>query len=120
MRIPLAIPLVAACALSAFAPAFAAPPDRPDPVPIPGGLQVPGGPLVHVFAPGPPAFGFMGLDVDPSTITNFNGFSMLAYLGGTATDADGHPYDLQADMRAYRGTYVAADGTTHQGTFGFV
>src|SRR5262249_50255110 len=57
-----------------------------DPVPIPGGIQIPGGPLIHVFAPGPEDQGFMGLDTEPNTITNFDGFSAMAYVAGTATD----------------------------------
>src|SRR5438128_2456804 len=35
-----------------------------EPVPIPGGTQIPGGPLIHTFLPGPVPIG-QGLDVDP-------------------------------------------------------
>jgi hypothetical protein len=88
-----------------------------DPVPIPGGINVP--PVIHIWAPGPPGIG-MGLDVDPNGITNFNGFAALAYLSGTATDSNNNTYDLSSDMRLYRGEYVAADGTHHRGTFVFI
>lgn len=91
-----------------------------DPVPIPGGIQIPDGPLIHTFGPGPEAIGGMGLDIEPNTITDFNGFMAIAYLGGTATDASGHVYSLQCDIRAMRGEYVGADDKRHHGTFGFV
>ena len=100
--------------------AAAAPAGGTDPVPIPGGIQIPGGPLIHVFAPGPPDLGLMGLDVEPGVITDFTGFSALAYLAGTATDAGGNAFDMLNDMRVYRGEYVTADGTRLRGTFGFV
>jgi hypothetical protein len=88
-----------------------------DPVPIPGGINVP--PVIHIFSPGPPGVG-MGLDVDPNGITNFNGFAALAYLSGTATDSNNNKYNLSSDMRLYRGEYIAADGTHHRGTFVFI
>src|SRR5215469_1748035 len=49
------------------------------PLPIPGGLQLlgPTGPLFHVFLPAP--------SVEPSTITNFNGFVGWAAVGGMGT-----------------------------------
>ena len=90
------------------------------PVPIPGGFQLPGVPLLHVFAPGPAAIGFQGENVDPSTITDFHGFSALAYPGGSVTDAAGKTYDMWNDMLLFQGTYVGSDGKRHHGTFGFV
>jgi len=90
------------------------------PKPIPGGIQIPGGPLIHVFAPGPEDQGFMGENVEPNTITDFNGFSAMAYIVGTATDADGNTYNMVNDMRVYRGTYVSEDGSILHGTFGFI
>ncbi len=91
------------------------------PVPIPGGfVPFPGAPFIHVLAPGPADLGFMGEDVEPSTITNFQGFSALAYVVGTATDADGNSYAMQTDMRVYSGTYVSADGSVLHGTFAFI
>jgi hypothetical protein len=90
------------------------------PVPIPGGIQIPEGPLIHVFAPGPVDLGFMGEDVEPNTITNFEGFSALAYVAGTATDADGNTYAMFNDMRVFQGTYVSADDSVLSGTFAFI
>ena len=95
-----------------------------DPVPIPGGIETdlppPNGPIIHVFAPGPTEFGFMGLDIEPNTITNFDGFSAMAYVAGTATDADGNTYTMLNDMRVFQGTYVAEDGSIQHGTFVFI
>jgi hypothetical protein len=99
----------------------------PAPKPIPGGIQIPGGPLIHVFVPGPedetlPFSGLqlMGFDVEPSVITDYRGFTALAYVAGTATGSDGRQYNLEADMRAMEGTYVAADGSRQRGLFGFI
>jgi hypothetical protein len=89
-----------------------------DPVPIPGGINVP--PVIHIFAPGPTGLGFQGLDVEPNGITNFNGFAAVAMLSGTATDSNSNKYNLSSDMRLYRGEYIAADGTHHRGTFVFI
>ena len=44
-----------------------------------------------------------GLDVEPTTIRDFNGFSAVAFHVGTATGSDGTRYDLETDMRAFRG-----------------
>jgi hypothetical protein len=98
-------------------PAWAAP---AQPQPIPGGNQIPGGPLIHVFGPGPKSIGGQGLDVEPSTITDFRGFSALAYLVGTATDGDGHTYAMSTDMRVFSGHFVGTDGAVHTGTFAFI
>jgi hypothetical protein len=91
-----------------------------EPVPIPGGLVLP--PQIHVFAPGPVDQGFQGLDVEPSVITNYRGFSAIGYPGGfgTASDSDGNSYDLISDMRVFQGEYVSSDGTHHRGTFAFI
>jgi hypothetical protein len=90
-----------------------------DAKPIPGGIQV-GDDFIHVFAPGPVELGFMGENVEPGTITDFNGFSAIAYVAGTATDADGNSYTMFNDIRVYRGTYVSEDGTVLTGTFAFI
>lgn len=96
----------------------------PAPTPIPGGLQIPDGPLLQIFLPGPegqvlPFSGLplQGRDVEPSTITDRDGFTALAYLIGTATDGEGNEYNLEADIRVFRGEYIAADGTHHRGLF---
>jgi len=99
----------------------------PQPKPIPGGIQLPGGPLIHVFAPGPPEITLpfsgvhlQGLDVDPSVITDYSGFSAVAFHVGTATGNDGKRYNLETDIRVMDGSYVAADGSRRRGVFGFV
>jgi len=89
-----------------------------DPVPIPGGINLP--PVIHIFAPGPVSLGFQGSDVELNGITNFNGFSALGYLGGTATDSNGNSYNVATDMRVFHGEYVSADGSHHRGTFVFI
>jgi hypothetical protein len=93
-----------------------------EPVPSPGGIQVPGGPFIHIFFPGPESLNplFMGIDVEPSVITDFRGFSAIAYLAGTATGNDGKLYNLEADIRVYQGEYVASDGSHHFGTFALI
>jgi hypothetical protein len=99
----------------------------PAPKPIPGGVQIPGGPLLHVFLPGPPEVTLpftgtqlQGLDVEPSVITDRRGFTALAYVAGTAAGSDGNQYNLEADMRAMEGTYVAEDGSRQRGLFAFI
>lgn len=89
-----------------------------DPVPIPGGIDIP--PLIHIFGPGPKGLGFQGLDVEPNGIPNFNGFAALAQLSGTATDSNNSKYNVGSDMRLYRGEYISSDGTHHRGTFVFI
>jgi len=88
-----------------------------DPVPIPIGSFG-----FHVNAP---AF-IDPEDVDPVTITNFNGFSGLAYISGMVTrtnlvthEEDRLPFD-SADMRFMLGEYQSADGRMHHGAFGFI
>ncbi len=103
--------------LSLGAPSAAAPGDN-QPVPISGGIDVP--PLIHVFAPGPTSTGLMGLDVEPSTITNFRGFSAYAVFKGTTVDSHGASYDAVLDMRVFSGDYISSNGKHHHGTFGFI
>jgi len=83
-----------------------------EPVPIPGGA--------HIFAPGPRSLGLMGLHVEPSSISDFQGVVALAYLSGSATDGDSHRYDLAVDLRIMSGDYLAADGSAQTGTFAFI
>lgn len=97
------------------------------PTPIPGGIQIPDGPLIHVFAPGDPSVTLpftgvtlQGFDVEPSTFTDRRGFSAVAFHVGTATGDDGTQYDLETDMRAYRGKYIDSTGTRRFGTFAFI
>jgi hypothetical protein len=97
------------------------------PKPIPGGIQIPDGPQFHVWAPGDPSVtlpfsgaSLMGFDVDPSTITDFQGFSAVAFHAGTAIGSDGATYNLETDLRAYKGTYIAADGQRRVASFAFI
>jgi hypothetical protein len=98
----------------------------PAPSPIPGGLEVPDVGLVHGFIPGPessvtPFAGLpaMGLDIEPSTLTNYQGFTTFAVLSGQTTSSDGQIYNVEFDVRVMAGEYVAEDGSRHRGTFGF-
>jgi hypothetical protein len=114
-------------AMTGVAHAHGLPRVLPAPKPIPGGIQIPGGPLIHVFAPGPPevtlpftGVQLMGLDVETSVITDFKGVTAVAFHVGTATGSDGKRYNLETDMRAMEGTYVATDGSRRRGLFGFI
>jgi hypothetical protein len=40
-----------------------------------------------------------GLEVEPSVITDYSGFTALAYHAGSATGSDGRRYDLETDIR---------------------
>jgi hypothetical protein len=115
--------------LGSSTPAAAADGKRvlPAPKPIPGGLQIPGGPRLHVFPPGPPEITLpysgvqlQGLDVEPSVMTDYSGFTALAFHVGTAAGSDGKRYLLETDMRAFRGGYVGKDGSRRSGSFAFV
>jgi hypothetical protein len=99
----------------------------PAPKPIPGGFELPDGTVLHVFPPGPtditlPFTGLtlLGLDVEPSVITDYRGFTALAFHVGTATGNDGKRYDLETDLRAMEGTYIAENGTRQRGLFAFI
>jgi hypothetical protein len=99
----------------------------PPPKPIPGGLTIPGLPLLHVFPPGPPEVTLpfsgttlQGLDVEPSVITDYTGFTALAFHAGSAVGSDGKRYNLETDIRAIEGTYVAANGSRTRATFGLI
>jgi hypothetical protein len=114
-------------AMTSAAHAHGLPRVLPAPKPIPGGIQIPGGPLIHVFAPGPegltlPFTGvqLMGLDVEPSVITDYRGVTAVAFHVGTATGSDGRQYNLETDMRAMEGTYIAEDGSRKRGLFALI
>jgi TAT (twin-arginine translocation) pathway signal sequence len=94
----------------------------PAPKPIPGGI-ISG--AFHVFGPGDVTLPFtgsplQGLNVEPSTITDYSGFTAVAFHVGGATDSGGRRYDLETDIRAFKGNYVATDGTRRFGTFAFI
>ena len=66
-------------------------PGRPAPNPIPGGIELAPGFVIHVWGAGDPSvtlpftgITLQGFDVEPSTITDFNGASALAYHVGHA------------------------------------
>jgi hypothetical protein len=82
------------------------------PVPVPG--------AAHIFAPGPKSLGLQGLDVNPSSIGDFDGTVAIAYLKGRAQDAAGRRYRMLNDMRVMTGAYLAADGSRHVGSFAFI
>jgi len=67
---------------------------------------------------------FFGPGIDPSSITDFNGFVGVADVQGTgvATNPDGSTETLlfDTDMRFMSGVYVGVDGAVHKGQFGFV
>jgi len=62
----------------------------------------------------------MGFDVEPGTITDRRGFSAVAYHAGAATGSDGATYNLETDIRAFAGTYVASDGVRRSGKFALI
>jgi hypothetical protein len=79
---------------------------------IPGGIQPfgPGTEVFHVFFPG---------TGEPSTITDFNGFTGVAHITGTGTGANaGLSFDV--DNRFMTGEYIAVDGRHFNATFGFL
>jgi hypothetical protein len=101
---------------------------KPAPLPIPGGFDA-GPPVgfVHAFLPGPvgsftPFFRLpgSGLDVEPSTLTNFKGFTAFAVLSGQAEGSDGKTYNVEFDLRVMEGEYIAEDGSHHRGAFAFL
>ena len=65
-----------------------------------------------------------GPGMDPSSITDFKGFVGVADVRGKgiATHPNGRTETLlfDTDMRFMTGVYVAQDGKTYRGTFGFV
>jgi len=82
--------------------------------------------FIHWLLPGPegsaaPFIGIpgFGLDVEPSLMTDFRGFTTLAVIDGQATGSDGATYDVEFDVRVMDGTYVAEDGSRNHGTFAF-
>jgi hypothetical protein len=104
-------------------------PAQPAPQPIPGGLQIGPTPtdLIHVWPPGkagltlPYSGGtLLGLDYDSATIFSFDGSVAVAFHVGTATGGDGTRYNLETDLRAFEGSYIAKDGSRHQGAFALI
>jgi hypothetical protein len=93
------------------------------PNPIPGGIELAPGVVIHVFGPGDPSVTLpftgiilQGLDVEPSTITDFKGSTAVAFHVGTARANDGTTYNLETDIRAFEGEYLSED-KVHRGAF---
>ena len=70
-------------------------------MPLPGGGEAPVGVVHGWFVPGPegtvtPIIGIpgLGLDVEPSLITDFMGFTAFAIVAGQAEGSDGKTYSL--------------------------
>jgi hypothetical protein len=95
------------------------------PKPIPGGLDLGGGLVIHVFNPEP--------GQEPSTITDFRGFVGVSHAQGEGTvttgggagglstpTATGDRLVYDADMRFMQGRYLGEDGQEHTGTVAFV
>jgi hypothetical protein len=61
----------------------------------------------------------MGLDVDPSLLTDFQGFSTFAVIAGQAVGSDGKVYNVEFDVRVMEGEYIAENGSRQHGVFGF-
>jgi hypothetical protein len=65
-----------------------------------------------------------GVDLDPSSITDFKGLAGVAQVQGTETarNPNGSVETLlfDTDMRFMKGVYVGKDGAVHRGAFGFV
>lgn len=106
---------------------------RSAPKPVPGGSDLSGFGLVppydfiHTFAPGQAGIvlpftgvALQGLNVEPGTITDFDGATAVAYHVGEAKGSDRNTYNLETDIRVMRGRYVAVDGTTRRGSFALI
>jgi hypothetical protein len=63
---------------------------------------------------------FFGPGVDPSSITDFNGFVGVADVQGTGKTNNGDTLVFDTDMRFMSGVYVGVDGAVHKGAFGFI
>ncbi len=101
-----------------FKPGLAEASNSFGPIPIPA----PRGSPFHVF--GPVLFG--PADLEPSTITNLNGFVGLAYLDGMVTQTNTKTGEIlrlpfvNSDMRFMKGNFRGTDGDFHRGTFALV
>ena len=95
-------------------------PVAPAPEPIPSVID-PGLPI-HIQIPGPTdsQTALFGLNLERTTVGNFQGTTTLAYLLGTARGSDGVEYGLEVDIRASEGDYVAADGSVNHGLFALI
>ncbi len=121
---------VAATALGPLAGSVAADqssPTQPVPNPIPGGVEDPLAGFIHFYLPGPEGsitpiigLGGMGLDVEPSTMTDFYGYTAFAVVAGEAKGSDGADYPFEADIRVMDGVYFDDSGTKREGVYAFL
>lgn len=106
-------------------------PDRSAPNPIPFLAGPTGAPdpynFIHWTLPGRPGtvtqfneLPAFGLDIDPSVMTDYEGFTTYAILGGSARSSKGEDFDCELDVRVFDGVYIGEDGQQHRGLFGFV
>ena len=104
-------------------------PKGPAPKPIPGGVDSgdPNVGFIHWWLPGPtdattPIIGLagFGLDVDPSTITDFDGDVAMAVVAGSVVGSDGETYACEFDVRAMKGDFIAETGKKRHGAFAFL
>lgn len=120
---------VAASALGPLAGSVSADqssPTQPVPNPIPGGVEDPVAGFIHFYLPGPVGavtpiigLGAMGLDVEPSTMTDFYGYTAFSVVAGEATGSDGGTYPFEADIRVMDGVYFDDDGKKREGVYAF-
>jgi hypothetical protein len=95
------------------------------PKPIPGGIDLGGGLVLHINNPED--------GVEPSTITDFRGFVGVSHAQGAGTvttggaagglstpTVTGDRLVFDADVRFMQGRYVGEDGQEHTGTFAMV
>jgi hypothetical protein len=95
------------------------------PKPIPGGLDLGDGRVIHIYNP--------KSGQEPSTITDFRGFVGVSHArsegtvtkgGGAggfgAPTATGDCLVYNANMRFMQGHYVGEDGEEHNGTAAFI
>lgn len=95
------------------------------PRPIPGGLTLGDGQLIHIYSP--------KSGQEPSTITDFRGFVGVSQAQGEGTvttgggsgglrasTATGDRLVYRANMRFMQGRYVGEDDQEHNGTAAFI
>lgn len=94
---------------------------------VPSGLPEPLAQEIGFALPGPlgattPVIGLeaMGLDIEPSTIGDFSGFTAFAVLAGEARASNGNLYPFEFDVRVMKGKYIAEDGTEQRAEFAFM
>jgi hypothetical protein len=99
--------------------------DQAIPRPIPGGLELGDGRVIHIYRP--------EAGQEPSTITDFRGFVGVSHTRGEGTvtqggesggfgapTATGDRLTYIANLRFMQGRYLGEDGTEHRGTAAFI